>query len=121
MPPLLRTLAATAIAACALAAPAAAGTAPPPRYDVPPGFHRCAGAQAWNGFFKWASAHHATCARAAAFLRAYGRTARAGHMPTRVGPFRCEIRYWRDRDGNVYASRHTCRDGQVVIRFYGMV
>jgi hypothetical protein len=42
-------------------------------------------------------------------------------MPRRLGDFRCTIRYWRNEEGDVYASRHRCRRGGVVIRFYGMV
>jgi hypothetical protein len=38
-----------------------------------------------------------------------------------LGDFRCTIRYWRNEEGDVYASRHRCRRGTVVIRFYGMV
>jgi hypothetical protein len=42
-------------------------------------------------------------------------------MPRIVGRFRCRLRFWRNDDGEVYASRHRCRRGRVVVRFYGMV
>jgi hypothetical protein len=42
-------------------------------------------------------------------------------MPRRVLGFRCTIRYWRNEEGDIYASRHRCARGAVVIRFYGMV
>jgi hypothetical protein len=42
-------------------------------------------------------------------------------MPRNVVGYRCQIRYWRDQAGDVYASRHVCRQGSVTIRFYGMV
>ena len=35
--------------------------------------------------------------------------------------YACDIRYWRNADGDIYASRHACRRGGVAIRFYGMV
>ena len=92
-----------------------------PRYDVPAGYVRCAKVKAWNGFFKWVSARHASCARARVFLRAYARKAGQGPMPRRLRGFRCAIRYWRNEEGDIYASRHRCRRGSVVIRFYGMV
>ena len=31
------------------------------------------------------------------------------------------IRYWRNQEGDVYASRHRCARRAVVVRFYGMV
>jgi hypothetical protein len=102
-----------------ISAPASA--ADQPRYDVPAGYLRCPNAKAWNGFFKWVSARHTTCRRALAFLRAYAKKAERGPMPRRLGDFRCTIRYWRNEEGDVYASRHRCRRGVVVIRFYGMV
>jgi hypothetical protein len=92
-----------------------------PRYDVPPGYLRCPAVTAWNGFFKWASVRHTSCRRARAFLRAYARKADRGPMPRRVLGYRCRIRYWRDEEGDIYASRHRCARGAVVIRFYGMV
>jgi hypothetical protein len=95
--------------------------ADPPRYDVPSGYLRCPKATAWNGFFKWVSARHTSCRRARAFLRAYAMKAQRGPMPRRLRDFRCTIRYWRNEEGDVYASRHRCRRGTVVIRFYGMV
>ena len=91
-----------------------------PHYDVPSGFTRCAHATAWNGFFKWASAEHATCAKAAAFMRAYATHAGGAKLPTRVDGYRCRIFYWKD-DGEIYASRHTCTRGAVTVRFYGEV
>jgi hypothetical protein len=92
-----------------------------PRYDVPSGYLRCPKATAWNGFFKWVSVRHTSCRRARVFLRAYAEKAEQGPMPRRLRGFRCTIRYWRNDEGDVYASRHRCRRGGVVIRFYGMV
>ena len=92
-----------------------------PRYDVPQGFTRCPDAVAWHGFFKWASARHTGCRTAARFMRRYGEQAEAGAMPRRVAGYTCRIRYWRNTDGDVFASRHTCTRGTVTIRFYGMV
>jgi hypothetical protein len=92
-----------------------------PRYDVPADYVRCPTVTAWNGFFKWVSARHTSCRRARAFLRAYAKEAQRGPMPRRLRDFRCTIRYWRNEEGDVYASRHRCRRGGVVIRFYGMV
>ena len=91
-----------------------------PRYDVPPGYDKCRGVVAWNGFFKWVSVRHATCRRAQRFLRAYAIAAERGPMPRRVRGFRCTIRYWRNGDGDIYASRHRCRSRRDVVRFYGM-
>jgi len=105
-------------ATLALAPPVVAAE---PRYDVPAGFTKCPRAKAWNGFFKWASVYRTTCRRAARFMRAYAAEAAAGDMPTRVGYFRCRLRFWRNADGDIYASRHRCERGTVVIRFYGMV
>ena len=101
------------------AAPAAAADGP--RYDVPNGFTRCAHAKAWNGFFKWASARHTTCAATARFMRRYAARADGPTMPRRVAGYTCRIHYWRDAEGNKYASRHVCIRGDVTIRFYGMV
>jgi hypothetical protein len=92
-----------------------------PRYDVPSGYVRCPTVTAWNGFFKWVSARRTSCRGARAFLRAYAKKARRGPMPRRVLGFRCAIRYWRNEEGDIYASRHRCVRGAVVIRFYGMV
>ena len=92
-----------------------------PRYDVPSGYARCPRVTAWNGFFKWVSVRHTTCRRAQRFLRAYAQAADRGPMPRQLRGFRCAIRYWRDEEGDIYASRHRCRRGAVVIRFYGMV
>ena len=92
-----------------------------PRYDVPRGYTRCPDAQAWNGFFKWASIRRTTCRHATDFMRAYAREATHGDMPRRLHGFRCRIRYWRNEEGDIYASRHTCVRRRVVIRFYGMV
>jgi hypothetical protein len=92
-----------------------------PRYDVPPGHARCPRVTAWNGFFKWMSVKHTTCRRAGRFLRAYARTAERGAMPRHVRGFRCTIRYWRNEEGDIYASRHRCTRAAVVLRFYGMV
>ncbi len=92
-----------------------------PRYDVPTGYHKCREVAAWNGFFRWVSVRYTTCRRAQRFLRAYATTAERGPMPRRVRGFRCAIRYWRNEEGDVYASRHRCARGRAIIRFYGMV
>jgi hypothetical protein len=92
-----------------------------PRYDVPRGFTRCPHAVAWNGFFKWASARHATCRGAQRFMRVYAAHASGPHMPRHVAGYACRIHYWRDANGDIYASRHTCTRGRVTVRFYGMV
>ena len=92
-----------------------------PHYDVPAGFMKCPRAKAWNGFFKWASVRNTTCRHAARFMRAYADEAEAGDMPRRVRRFRCTIRFWRNAEGDIYASRHRCERRRVVIRFYGMV
>jgi hypothetical protein len=98
-----------------------AGAGDRPRYDVPRGYTRCPNAKAWNGFFKWASVRRTTCRYAAGFMRAYAREATDGDMPRRLHGFRCRIRYWRNEQGDIYASRHSCVRRRVVIRFYGMV
>jgi hypothetical protein len=92
-----------------------------PRYDAPRGYARCPRVTAWNGFFKWTSVRHTTCRRARRFLRAYAKAADRGPMPRHVRGFRCAIRYWRNDEGDIYASRHRCTRSAVVIRFYGMV
>jgi hypothetical protein len=92
-----------------------------PRYDVPRGFTRCSHAAAWHGFFKWASERHTNCRAVARYVRAYAAHASGPGMPRDVAGYRCRIRYWRERDGDIYASRHICRHGSVTIRFYGMV
>ena len=101
------------------ATPAVARDAP--RYDVPAGHVRCPRVTAWHGFFKWMSVRHTTCRHARRFLRAYAKAAERGPMPQHLRGFRCTIRYWRNEEGDVYASRHRCTRGAVVIRFYGMV
>jgi hypothetical protein len=111
----------TAMVAAVLLAPCCALAATDPRYNVPPGFTRCPRAQAEGGFFKWASVERATCGAAADFMAAYAvRAASAPAMPHRVRGYRCAIRYWRNRDGDIYASRHACRRGRLAIRFYAM-
>jgi hypothetical protein len=92
-----------------------------PRYDVPAGYAKCPTVRAWNGFFKWVSVRHATCRDARRFLRAYAARAEIGPMPRCVRGFACTIRYWRNEDGDPYASRHRCTRHGAVIRFYGMV
>jgi hypothetical protein len=93
-----------------------------PHYDVPSGFTRCSHATAWNGFFKWASVEHTTCRYASNFMRAYARAIPAdGTMPAHVRRFHCSVRYWKNEDGDVYASRHRCIRRRAVVRFYGMV
>jgi hypothetical protein len=96
----------------------AAGAEDRPHYDVPAGFAKCPRAQAWHGFFKWASERGTTCARASAFIHAYARAAADGPMPRHVRGFRCRIRFWRDEQGDLYASRHRCTRRAQVIRFY---
>jgi hypothetical protein len=91
-----------------------------PRYDVPHGFTRCAQATAWHGFFKWASERHATCASTARFMRVYAKHA-GSTLPREVDGYRCTIHYWRDDEGEIYASRHVCIRHGTTIRFYGMV
>lgn len=92
-----------------------------PRYDVPSGHARCPRVTAWDGFFKWMSVKRTTCRRARRFLRAYAEAAGRGPMPRHLRGFRCTIRYWRNEEGDIYASRHRCTRAAVVIRFYGMV
>lgn len=113
-------LGAVAVVVALLAPAGSAAAAAEPRYDVPDGFTRCPDAIAWNGFFKWASVHGSTCRTAARFVRTYAAAAQDG-MPRRVRGYGCRIRYWRNEDGDIYASRHVCARGNVMIRFYGMV
>jgi hypothetical protein len=113
-------LAAMAVAVTLTVAPSARAT-DRPHYDVPRGYIRCAHVQAWNGFFKWASVQRTTCRYASSFMRAYAVKAAHGDMPRRLHAYRCKIRYWRNQDGDIYASRHACRRGSVAIRFYGMM
>jgi hypothetical protein len=117
--PVLRTLIPLAAAFClALATPA--GATAGPRYDVPAGYTRCPDATAWHGFFKWATVEHTSCHEAARVMRAYAAKA-TRRMPHSVDGYRCRVFYWRNEDGDTYASRHTCRHGDAVVRFYGMV
>lgn len=102
-----------------LAAPARAADGP--RYDVPHGFTRCPNAVAWHGFFKWASQDETTCRAAGRFMREYAARAGGSRMPRHVGGYDCRIHYWRNENGDVYASRHVCLRRGVTIRFYGMV
>jgi hypothetical protein len=92
-----------------------------PHYDVPAHFTRCPHAVAWNGFFKWVSERNASCRGARHFVRVYAAHAGGPRMPRHVAGYSCRIHYWRDADGDIYASRHTCTRGLVTIRFYGMV
>ena len=92
-----------------------------PRYDVPHGFTRCPQAVAWHGFFKWASVRHTSCRGAAGFMREYAAQAGGSRMPRDVAGYDCRIHYWRNADGDIYASRHVCVRRGVTIRFYGMV
>jgi hypothetical protein len=92
-----------------------------PRYDVPRGFTRCPDAVAWHGFFKWASQRETSCRAAGRFMRAYAARADGSRMPRHVAGYDCRIHYWRNEDGDVYASRHVCVRRGVTIRFYGMV
>jgi hypothetical protein len=107
----------TPLLVAALASLALAGS---PHYDVPAGYTRCAHATAWHGFFKWASTKHASCREAASFMRTYAAHVKE-RMPHSVAGYRCRIFYWRNEDHDIYASRHTCTRGDVVVRFYGMV
>jgi hypothetical protein len=116
-----RVVTAMVTAVLAVAPPAGAAATAPPHYDVPPGFTRCPQAKAEGGFFKWASVERATCHDAAGFMSAYATRAADGPMPRRLRGYACDIRYWRNGDGDIYASRHACRRGGVAIRFYGMV
>ena len=104
-----------------LAAAPAQAAAAGPHYDVPRGFTRCAHAVAWHGFFRWASARHTTCTATTRFLRTYAAHASGPTMPRRVAGYTCRIDYWRDAEGNIYASRHLCTRADVTIRFYAMV
>ena len=102
-----------------LAASAQAATGP--RYDVPRGFTRCPQANSWHGFFKWASERDTSCRAAARFMRQYAARVSGARMPRRVAGYTCRIHYWRNDDGDIYASRHVCSRRAVTIRFYGMV
>src|SRR3954470_21591105 len=46
---------------------------------------------------------------------------RASHDPPGGAPLHARLRRTRQRDGDIYASQHTCRRGRVTVRFYGMV
>ena len=92
-----------------------------PRYAVPAGFTRCPHATAWHGFFKWASQRDSSCAAVHRYMRVYAAHASGPRMPRHVAGYACRIHYWRDADGDIYASRNTCVRGRLVIRFYGMV
>jgi hypothetical protein len=107
--------------ALVLALPQSATAVGGPHYDAPPGFTRCPEAKAEGGFFKWASEEGTTCRAAATFMAAYAAAASDGPMPRHLDGYRCDIRYWRNGDGDIYASRHACRRGTRAIRFYGMV
>jgi hypothetical protein len=109
----------TLVVGLLLAGPAQAAGGP--RYDVPRGFTRCANAVAWHGFFKWASQRRTSCRAAGRFMRSYAAHAGGSRMPRHVGGYDCRIRYWRNEDGDIYASRHVCVRRDVTIRFYGMV
>jgi hypothetical protein len=113
---LVMTMVATALVSAGVAQ--ASGR---PRYDVPAGFTRCPHATAWNGFFKWASERHASCRVAGRYMRVYAAHASGPRMPRHVAGYHCRIHYWRDANGDIYASRHTCTRGRVTVRFYGMV
>lgn len=104
-----------------LAATPAVAAAAGPRYDVPRGFTRCAHATAWHGFFKWASARHATCTATKRLMRTYAAHVDGSTMPRTVAGYTCHVRYWRDAEDTIYASRHVCTRGHTTVRFYGMV
>jgi hypothetical protein len=91
-----------------------------PRYDVPHGFTRCSQAVAWHGFFKWASERRASCRAVARYMRQYAAHAGGPSMPRHVAGYRCRNHYWHNEDGDIFASRHVCRRGNVTFRFYGM-
>jgi hypothetical protein len=110
-----------ALVMCVLLFPGVALGASSPHYDVPRGFTRCSHAVAWHGFFKWASEQHTDCRAATRFMREYAAHATGPTMPRNVAGYRCRMHYWRDQDGDTYASRHVCTRGEVTIRFYGMV
>jgi hypothetical protein len=118
----MRLAVVTVMATAILAAPACAAAATGPlRYDVPPGFIRCPHAKAEGGFFKWASVERTTCRAAADFMAAYAaRAANAPAMPRHVRGYTCDVTYWRNADGDIYASRHACRRGRLAVRFYAM-
>jgi hypothetical protein len=104
-----------------LALTSVAQAADRPRYETPPGFARCPHATAWHGFFKWASARDMRCTAVRRYMRVYAAHASGPRMPRHVAGYTCRIHYWRDADGDIYASRHTCTRGRLAIRFYGMV
>jgi hypothetical protein len=54
-------------------------------------------------------------------MRAYAQEAERGPMPRVLRGFRCRIRYWRNAEGEIYASRHRCVRRAAVVRFYGTV
>jgi hypothetical protein len=116
----VRRVAACAVVVAIGASPSALA-ADGPRYDVPAGFTRCPDATAWNGFYKWASVQHSSCRYAQDFIHAYAHDAADGPMPLHERGFRCRVHYWKNADGDVYASRHRCVRRQVIVRFYGMV
>ena len=101
-----------AVAVVALGAPVAAPAAQRQ-------WRACPGVQAWNSFFSHVSVSGAGCRRAARFVHAYAKAAVGRDMPRRVAGLRCTIRFRRNADGDVYASRHTCVRGPVAIRFRG--
>ena len=117
----MRLAVAAAVVMALVLAPSAPAATDPPHYDVPPGFTRCPQAKAEGGFFKWASEQRTSCRAAAAFMADYAKAASDGPLPRRLHGYRCDIRYWRNADGDIYASRHACRRSAVAIRFYGMV
>jgi hypothetical protein len=93
-----------------------------PHYDVPRGYTRCSDAVAWHGFFKWASEEGSSCQAAARFMKEYAAAAGdAPTMPRHVAGYSCRLHFWRNEDGDVYASRHVCSRRDVTVRFYGMV
>jgi len=116
-----RWLTAVVLTLGVFAATPAVAAAAGPSYDVPRGFTRCSHAVAWHGFFKWASERHTTCTATKRFMRTYAARVDGSTMPRRVAGYTCRIRYWRDAEDNIYASRHVCTRGDVTIRFYGMV
>ena len=114
-----RTVRAAVTLSLALSFVPAAVAQDQPGYDVPRGYAGCPRVTAWNGFFKWMSVKRTTCRPARRFLRADA--ADRGAMPRHLRGFRCVIRYWRNDESDIHASRHRCTRRAVVIRFYGMV
>ena len=96
----------------------AAGTGP--RLRRPAGLHPLPAGEGRGRVLQVGIGRADECRAAAAFM---ADTRRGGGRPdaAQVHGYACDIRYWRNTDGDIYASRHACRRGAVAIRFYGMV